>query len=227
MGIHNWNPFAQAHGITGTKLDSTVTKTLTVEVDVLGMYHWQIISALHTQDVAAARPAPAFVPSPRDLVLYVTPQGYTGTPPPAKDNKTAHIINNRLLQHFNPNLTTLHIDGHRTKQKQKEHQRRDAEQQKRVTKCLAISGACHALASTGSRRRFKDVKKFWKVIKTCRPILDREKRSLVDDLRKLGWTVCHCTGEADVCIAKVAKAHNNRYAVSRDTDLFFHCIEHP
>jgi hypothetical protein len=51
MGIDKWGPFAINHGIVGTKVDSTQTKRLRVEIDVLAMYYWVIVSTLHEDDI--------------------------------------------------------------------------------------------------------------------------------------------------------------------------------
>ena len=70
-------PFAQNHGIVGTKLDSTQTRALGVEIDILGMYFWLIISTLHEDEVSSMRRMLHiydFVPRPGAVLLLCIPE---------------------------------------------------------------------------------------------------------------------------------------------------------
>ncbi|KAF9343525.1 hypothetical protein BGX34_006653, partial [Mortierella sp. NVP85] len=227
MGIDKWGPFAINHGIVGTKIDSTQTKMLRVEIDVLAMYYWVIVSTLHDDNISLAKRAlniDDYTPLPGEAIVYASPQGYTIAAPAVQNNRLANIINHRLLQHFTPGtgFTRLHIDGKRTMQKQAEHRRRDADLATKLADCQTILASHQALVTAGSRSKGTNMKKFWSMLKACRVITDQDKHLLVQSLRALNWRVCECTGEADVCIAKATDNNNNLYAVSRDSDLFFH-----
>jgi len=225
MGIDKWGPFAINHGIVGTKVDSTQTKRLRVEIDVLAMYYWVIVSTLYEDDISLAKRAlniDDYTPLPGEARVYASHVGYTSTAPVAQNDRLAHIINHRLLRSFTPAFARLHIDGKRTKQKQAEHRRRDADLATRMADCGTILASHQALVAAGDRSKGTDMPKFWSVIKACRVITDQDKRALIQNLVALGWRVCECTGEADVCIAKATDNNNDLYAVSRDSDLFFH-----
>jgi len=75
MGIDMSGTFAYNHGIIGTKLDSTQTKTLWVEIDILRMYYWIIISTLHDNRLPTLN-IHDYAPLPGEACIYVSPQDY-------------------------------------------------------------------------------------------------------------------------------------------------------
>ena len=224
MGVEGWYPFANEHGIHGKKLDPEQTQKLNVEVDLLGLYYWLIINLLHKGDLARLQPTPApppgTVPAQPPVRIYATSQGYSKVKPPvATVDDLAQEIHH-LIANLAPGSTTIHIDGARTLEKQAEHQERDKTRDSSLDSCFDVV-VSNFLAAQQNQRQ-KKVKWFWKKITTCRPILDQDKARLIQQLGALGWQVCPCRGEADVCIAHKLVTNPTHYAASQDSDMFFH-----
>ncbi|KAG0197167.1 hypothetical protein BGX31_004998, partial [Mortierella sp. GBA43] len=52
------------------------------------------------------------------------------------------------------------------------------------------------------------------------------KAAIAEGLKSYGWTVCHCDGEADVCIGQKAKRNPGLVvAASTDSDILFHGVK--
>ena len=51
------------------------------------------------------------------------------------------------------------------------------------------------------------------------------KDGLTTGLEKLGWGICRCQGEADVCVGRKADQHPGQVVVaSADSDMLFHRV---
>jgi hypothetical protein len=67
------------------------------------------------------------------------------------------------------------------------------------------------------------MKKCWRGARIIDPFI---KSALPDELKKLGWSVCRCQGEADICIGhKAALNPGMVVAASADSDLLFHHLK--
>lgn len=226
MGVHDWYPFAADNGIHGTRVSQEDTKSLAVDIDLLGLHYWLIVSTLHEDDVSQAEanratPSAGNTSSTHLHHVYATNTGYTSTvTTTASVSKPARALNAVLLAHFNPKLTVVHIDGGRTVEKQDVHAQRDTDRASVLRICLELSVSNLAASRQGIPG--KQVKQCWEKLKSGRPILQSDKVTIRRDLEKLGWQVCMCTGESDTCIARALQTDGTRYMVSRDSDMFLH-----
>jgi hypothetical protein len=226
MGIDGWYPFAENNNIVGTKVASEDTQQHRVEIDLLGLHYWLIISSLYKNDIAQERVATQAAPGTQSTQgttrIYAVATGYSSTPPPAATaSRLAQEIHRILSQSFDQTRATIHIDGARTREKQAEHQHRNTVRQTALESChsIAVSNAL----SAHNNEPTVHTKQCWKKLKSSRPIVEADKQTLRQDLGNLGWSLClSCGGESDVCIARVLHTDNTRYAVSRDSDMFFH-----
>ncbi|KAF9142547.1 hypothetical protein BGX20_007219, partial [Mortierella sp. AD010] len=72
-------------------------------------------------------------------------------------------------------------------------------------------------------RLSQQAKQVWN---SSRIIDSATKDSLITGLKKLGWEVCCCRGEADVCIGRKADKHPGQVvAASTDSDMLFHRLK--
>ena len=120
-------------------------------------------------------------------------------------------LNNRLLQHFRQASSVLHIDGAPSVQKAQARSERQEKQgeslnklQVSLNKVQDLLGQASQTDAVSRSRKDKLVREahtaqqLWKAART----LDNEmKEMLAEELQDLGWSVCRCDGEADVCIA--------------------------
>ncbi|KAF9346872.1 hypothetical protein BGX26_001626, partial [Mortierella sp. AD094] len=191
MGVDGWQYFADANDIEGEPIESEDTMPLAVDVDVLGMFYWPIVSILHRKDHARERIRQGIAPQaapPNNII--VTPQSYALRPTGANavlPCPTAQEVDRRLRKHFDPKLATIHVDGPLTLEKKDEHERRNAARKSKVDKCKLIAANNVKIAP---QNKSKQAKKCWKQIKSCRTISDSDKTNLVSGLKSLQWKSC-------------------------------------
>ncbi|KAF9163129.1 hypothetical protein BGX20_001442, partial [Mortierella sp. AD010] len=220
MGVVGVFPYLEEKGLETPSVDMTLVRR--VEVDLLSLYFAYIrvthkwISYKALREVALPTP----VLTPIETIL----------------SRLVAALHKKLLQTFTQDTETIiHIDGLPTVQKTKAREARMTQNSKHMvalndvsTKILEItSPACDTLNQRTRRRRLlrlsQKAKESWS---SARTIDSATRDSLAIGLKNLGWEVCHCQGETDVCIGRKAERHHGQIvAASADSDLLIHGLD--
>jgi hypothetical protein len=190
-----------------------------VDVDVLGIY-FSYIRASH-QWMTYAAYQKSTLPVPKDISNETIL------------SRLVAKVHNKLLEYFSPSPDiVLHIDGKSTVQKARGRESRAERRRKNMDELNdlyeKIQVIVHESNSEPLRRCLKR-KLLWLYRKSrnswasARVIDSTTKKALLDGLKELGWEVCSCTGEADVCIGRKTRMYPGEVvAASADSDLLFH-----
>ncbi|KAG0288906.1 hypothetical protein BGZ98_004060, partial [Dissophora globulifera] len=123
-----------------------------------------------------------------------------------------YVLDGVLSNTFNKYLTTLHVDGLASEQKRQEHRKRSQSLMKSMDSLRSKVDS----PATKSRKQF---------FRTCRNLYSLQPHILCHDvlsvLEELGWSVHHCTHQADTCLAEVCQdnAFDSIVIVTSDRDL--------
>jgi 5'-3' exonuclease len=207
MGVQGVWPFLKKHGIEGDPVDPKASD-VPIHVDVLSIFRayilateYYILKSLFWKRLRAVRASYRDDDIMNDEYLDET-----------RIQHLVRSLHNRLSQYFRQRNVTLHIDGKPTKQKahaRESRRQRKEESQAILDESLAkvrdlISQVSPTSIVTRSQknklvRHTRTALQLWKAARTLN---GDAKEELASELRELGWTVCSCHGEADVCIAK-------------------------
>lgn len=142
-----------------------------------------------------------------------------------------HALHNKLRGTFDKDEVTLHFDGLPTTQKSKARERRRAKCDQDIRSMydqaqkLQEMINCNNYSRSQKRKIARSLRKVKSSWASARVIDKDTKDGLTSGLRDLGWRVCCCEGEADVCIGRRARQHPGELvAVSADSDILFHGV---
>lgn len=216
MGVQGAFAYLEAQGIGGSAVDVTLVNTH-IHVDILSVYFAYIIATMKS---LLLRPFKGENPDqPLASTMDQLKAGFAGT--------LSTLLHHKLGRHFNPARVTLHVDGAATLQKAKAHTERANTFQQCKTRALtsvtqlqqhlnlATSNNGAPVSQTATvpmpmpapapRSRVKKLLRSYKAAiglwRSARSLDEGVKTALAAGLGALGWKVCNCTGEADVCIA--------------------------
>ncbi|KAF8910304.1 hypothetical protein BGZ58_005925, partial [Dissophora ornata] len=193
-----------------------------VDVDMLGVY-FSYIRAVH-----------------KGIMYEVFRQAAKTVPriPTAESIKMQLVgtLHKKLLGTFSQDAATvLHFDGLPTAQKAKAREARRGRISKNVASMNDLAQEIQGIVSASDgvpipkaqKRRLlrlnQQAKRVWS---SSRIIDSATKDGLITGLKGLGWEVCRCQGEADVCIGRKADKHPGQVvAASADSDLLFHRLK--
>ncbi|KAK3819796.1 MAG: hypothetical protein J3Q66DRAFT_367856 [Benniella sp.] len=194
MGLQGVYQYLETHRVLGAPVDTT--QVAHIHVDVLSIYFAYLVATMKS----------------------LLDRGLS--------------LNNRLESHFHRTKATLHIDGTPTLEKTQAHTASYYErpQRSKPSSASASTSTCctwacrylHPLPANQPtiKRLLRVYRSAIRTWRTARTFEDSVKAALVQQQVILGWTVCPCTHEADVCIA-------NRGGVtvaSTDSDFLFHPV---
>ncbi|KAG0314740.1 hypothetical protein BGZ99_007883, partial [Dissophora globulifera] len=123
-----------------------------------------------------------------------------------------YVLDGVLSNTFNKGLTTLHVDGLASEQKRQEHRKRNQSLKKSMD---SLKSKVDSPATKPRKQHFR----------TCRNLYRLPRHILCHDvlsvLEELGWSVHHCTHQADTCLAGVCQdnAFDSIIIVTSDSDL--------
>jgi hypothetical protein len=150
----------------------------------------------------------------------------------------ARCLHNKFSKTYNQSRdTVLHIDGPQTSQKararetRKSRSAKDLQEVKDLSeKILKIVAAANTTSGSKRRTQRRKLLRLNRKLKKCwgsaRIIDAGMKAGFTAGLEELGWEVCRCQGEADVCIGRRADEHPGQVVVaSCDSDMLFHGVK--
>ncbi|CAO3570258.1 unnamed protein product [Mortierella alpina] len=230
MGLHQFFQFLANSNILGQRMSAEETKNHAVELDLFGCYYYFIKYWLVEDDMRnlrQTRQQQRFQQQQPDVPrLYIDgndPTRYTLVPPPAsKQPPVVHALHRTLLKSFSPDRTRIHAgDTIATTQKKVWLEGRLKQKDTNLEHLTAAVDKLPGLKNLKPQKRRAAQVKMRKQLTTCRPIRDSDVAAIVDGLRELGWQVCECPGESDVCAARHL-CGTDAVPVSMDSDLFLH-----
>lgn len=215
MGVEGVFPFLEEMEVPSTKADMSLVRC--IEVDVMSLFFSYIRSTLSWLYFSSFR------------------RGSQQENHPIPSRILAGKIHKKLLETFTQDAETiLHFDGSSTIQKSKARDYRNQRNQNSKQAFFNYSGQLDKLLDpegdmmnqrTRKRKLLRlnsRAKKSWRDSRVIDPAF---KTDLPLELKKLGWEVCCCMGEADVCIGRKANSNPGTIvAASADSDLLFYSL---
>ncbi|KAG0215280.1 hypothetical protein BGX28_000499 [Mortierella sp. GBA30] len=201
------------------------TKSLDVEVDLFGCCYYLIKYWLVEQDIKEIRRSQQQEEPQQQPRLYTAPSyGLTAHPPPGKQyGPVIYALHQLFSKYFDPTFTRIHAgDIQGTVQKSVGIEKREKQKRDYIDH---LESATEALPSFRGRKKAAAIKSIRKRFTDARPILDEDVMRIAQGLIALGWDVCICRGESDVCVARNVLGPSH-VACSGDSDLFFHSTVH-
>ncbi|KAF9945062.1 hypothetical protein BGZ72_001685, partial [Mortierella alpina] len=154
--------------------------------------------------------------------LYINehnPEAYTPTAPLGSTHPAVNALHRALSRRFSPERTRIHA-GDRFSTTQKRVGQEDRVKQKEES-LQRLASAVTELPQQAQRKRRKALVSIRRQLTACRPVRDSDITAIITGLRELGWEVCECPGESDVCAARHL-CGPQAVTVSVDSDLFVH-----
>ncbi|KAI8347748.1 hypothetical protein B0O80DRAFT_465048 [Mortierella sp. GBAus27b] len=227
MGVKGAWPFLKKHGIEGSPVDVKSLDTR-IHVDALSIIRAYILATdyhirkdLYWKRLRAIRRSnnEADILDDEFLEELAT-------------SKLHSSINSLLLKHFRQSHAIIHVDGLSSSQKALARGRREEIQDKALSSLQLSMYNISRLVdqiqpSTVVTRSQKDklvreAKQAQYKWKAARELDDSMKQELVDELQDLGWDVCWCEGEADLCISSQPGPVT---VATADSDFLFHNVD--
>ncbi|KAG0318367.1 hypothetical protein BGZ99_005713, partial [Dissophora globulifera] len=226
MGVEGAFKYLESQGITGNVIDPALYNN-PIHVDILSLYFAYIVSTMTSLQ----------------LRVYQTEVDYSQTDTAMRTNtvfpQLITAMHYRLQRSFSAPSVTLHFDGAPSTQKNKAHTDRTANFNAYATRTVASVYAIseilnlygQGLFPAGTNRpaprsvvrrilkSYRTVLQHWR---STRFLDQQTKNALVAGLRTLGWTVCTCRGETDVCIASLPGQATT--VATSDSDFLFHHV---
>ncbi|KAI8356066.1 hypothetical protein B0O80DRAFT_497583 [Mortierella sp. GBAus27b] len=149
--------------------------------------------------------------------------------------RLVHSLHSKLKSAFafHPS-NTIHIDGSPSLQKSRARQSRTAQkakQEQALSGCyeefevLAATTNNESQSSRTRRRLIKLIKQARERWKKARVIDTTTREQIAKGLESLGWVVCRCKGEADICVRQKASETPETVVASTDSDYLFHGVK--
>jgi hypothetical protein len=218
MGIEGVFPHLEEQEVPTPRVDMANVRG--VHVDVLGLYYSYIKSTHQSLTHNAFRQEP------------------NGVQHATINSQMARCLHNKFSKTYNQSRdTVLHIDGPQTSQKararetRKSRSAKDLQEVKDLSeKILKIVAAANTTSGSKRRTQRRKLLRLNRKLKKCwgwaRIIDAGMKAGFTAGLEELGWEVCRCQGEADVCIGRRADEHPGQVVVaSCDSDMLFHGVK--
>lgn len=223
MGVEGVFPFLETMEVETRPVDMSLVKR--VEVDVMSLF-FSYIRTTHKWMTFAA-----FKKTTLSVTQEISDEAIL--------SRLVAKVHSKLLECFIPCPDTiLHIDGMTTAQKARAREIRTARNLKDEADLQQsyqeIQGffrvSCASTDEPISRKAKRRLLRLYRKSRDCwaatRKIDSSTKKFLLEGLKELGWEVCPCPGEADVCIGRKADEHPGQVtAASTDSDLLFHGLK--
>jgi hypothetical protein len=214
MGVQGAFAYLEAQGIHGDAIDPVLFNGR-IHVDVLSLYFPYIISTISSLQLQVYRREPDKSQSADQVRATVFPQ-------------PVRAVHSLILRSLPIHSITLHFDGALSTQKNKPHTDRTAKFDATVleTPATATRALGHLqspptgqpVRRTVIRRIIRSYKRAIKLWRSAKFLDQEAKTALSAGLQAAGCTVCSCTGEADICIAKLGGPDAVGMLVSRAID---------
>ncbi|KAI8605759.1 hypothetical protein EDD21DRAFT_110602 [Dissophora ornata] len=218
MGVEGVFPHLEEQKVLTPRVDMANIRG--VHVDVLSLYHSYIKSTHKRLTYDAFRQEP-------NSVQHA-----------AINSQMAQCLHNKLSKTFTQTHdTVLHLDGPSTSQKARARGARRSRRAKDLQDVRDLSEKILMIVATanttsGSKRRTQrrkllrlnqKLKERWGMARTIDTGMKADQAA---GLEELGWEMCRCQGEADVCIGRRENKLAGQVVVaSCDSDMLFHGVK--
>ncbi|KAF9349653.1 hypothetical protein BGX34_001675 [Mortierella sp. NVP85] len=227
MGVERAWDFLKKRGIEGTPVDTKASASQ-IHVDFLSIFRayllateYFILKDLFWKRTRAMR-------SPYQDADILNDEYLDET----RAKRLYTRLHNRLLHYFRQSNVLIHIDGAPSKQKAHARLQRQEKQDvastklqhslEKVNDLLEQVSQADSVARSRKDKIVREARTVQQLWKPARTIDGNMKKELAQELESLGWKVCRCDGEADLCIAG---QHGPITVATTDSDFLFHGVD--